>query len=146
MLPASFAACGMLLVGLFIALVGCGQLLSLEEAAPVTPNARNAVLCSCECDGIVEVAVPDENFLKAGADDVTQTPTQPTAVANLTVLTLGQDNHVGLRFLKLGVPPKAHIDAAYIQFSSMQVDASDRLTLKLIIAHDFNQRPRRLSR
>jgi hypothetical protein len=140
MLPASFAACGMLLVGLFIALVGCGQLLSLEEAAPVTPNARNAVLCSCECDGIVEVAVPDENFLKAGADDVTQTPTQPTAVANLTVLTLGQDNHVGLRFLKLGVPPKAHIDAAYIQFSSMQVDASDP-ALQISVVNSPNADP-----
>jgi hypothetical protein len=123
MLPASFAACGVLVLILFVALVGCGQFLSTGDS--ISPNAQNAVLCSCECDGIVEVAVPDENFLKAGADDVTQAPTQPTAVLNLTVLTLGQDNHVGLRFPKLGVPPKAHIDAAYIQFSSTQVDASD---------------------
>ena len=127
-LPASFAACGVLVLILFVALVGCGQFLSLDDT--ITPNVRNAVLCSCECDGIVEVAVPDENFIKAGADgssadDVTQTPAQPTAVSNVPVLTLGQDHHVGLRFLKLGVPPKAHIDAAYIQFSSMQVDASD---------------------
>jgi hypothetical protein len=119
LLPASFAACGMLLVALSLVLIGCAAVLNIEDVNYATPNNRNAVLCSCECDGL---AVPTPNTIIAGADDASQAPGKTTASLTLPALTLGQGNSIGLRFQHLGVPSKAPITSAFIQFTATQAD------------------------
>src|SRR5215510_11537602 len=116
-LLASFAGCGVLLAMLFLVLVGCALVagLNVDYSSPANPNA---VLCSCICDG----AVATENPVRAGNDDAAQAPGQKVALTAPT-LTLGQGNSVGFRFQKLGVPPKATITSAFIQFSAAQADS-----------------------
>src|SRR5205809_6842092 len=80
LLPASFAGCGMVLAMLLLVLNGCVAVLGVEDVSYATPNNRNAVLCSCECDGAVDGGVPTPNTIKVGADDATQAPGQPGAV------------------------------------------------------------------
>src|SRR5262245_633501 len=104
MLPASFAACGALVLALFVVLVGCGQILSIAPNEGVPAN-RNAILCSCECDGAVDNAVPSANTIKAKEDDVVQLAGQATANPFTDTLGLGFGSHVGLRFQKIGLPP-----------------------------------------
>src|SRR5262245_15944924 len=120
-LLASFAGCGVLLAMLFLVLVGCALVagLNVDYSSPANPNA---VLCSCVCDGAVAGAVPTENPVRAGNDDAAQAPGQKVALTAPT-LTLGQGNSVGFRFQKLGVPPKATITSAFIQFSAAQADS-----------------------
>src|SRR5262249_9538055 len=110
MLPASFAACAVLVLILYVALVGCGQQLFLGDPADtVNPNARNAILCSCECDGVVDNAVPSSNTIRAKEDDVVQLAGQATADPFTDTLGLGFGAHVGLRFEKIGLPPNADV-------------------------------------
>jgi hypothetical protein len=105
-LPASFAACGVLVVALFVALVAAGSSSPLTDDDPERSQCRSLLL---QCDGIVEVAVPDENFIKAGADDVTQASSDRD---QRPVLVLGQ-GLVGLRF-RSSACRRAHIDSAHI--------------------------------
>lgn len=126
LLPASFAGCAMMLAMLLVTLVGCADLLGLDEVTynKVTPNNHNAILCACECEGAVETPVPTANTIRAGADDVAQSSQQTTVSPTGQALTLGNGGNVGLRFLKLGVPPKADITSASIQFTAAQADDS----------------------
>jgi hypothetical protein len=109
MLPASFAACGVLLLALFVVLMGCGTLLIPGE---VEDPDKNAVLCECECDPPSDsIAVPWKNFIAAGPDDATQGKIDGNQLA------LGQST-VGLRFVGLGVPPLATIKSAKLHFTA----------------------------
>jgi hypothetical protein len=121
-LPASFAGCGVLLATLFLALIGCAKVLGIEEVTYATPNNLNAILCFCECEGAVDAGVPTANTIRAGADDASQAPDKTTASLTFQTLTLGQGNSIGLRFQHLGVPPKATITSAFIQFTATQAD------------------------
>jgi HYR domain-containing protein len=144
LLPASFAACGVLLLILYVGLVGCGQLLTIPP--DVTPNDHNAVLCSCECESPIDpTAVPAQNLIRAGSDDAVQALNQAVAVTNGTSLTLGQQNTVGLRFQSVGIPAHAHINSAYIQFTAAQ-STSDPTALQIHVvdspnADDFEPPP-----
>jgi hypothetical protein len=105
-----YAGCGTLAL-----LLGCSSFGSVPGEVP--DPQKNAVLCSCECDPPSgPVAIPFKNLIATGADDAAQAGSPP---ANLTAnqLGLGQ-NTIGLRFLKLGVPPGATITSARIQFTS----------------------------
>ena len=118
MLFASSAACGLLLLALLLILVGCAELLDLDDyhAGPISPNA---ILCSCECESPIDPnAEPSKNPITAGADDAMQGSTQATAALTGNALELGLGNSVGLRFPQLGIPPKATITSAFIQFTS----------------------------
>src|SRR5262249_32232910 len=109
-LPALSTACRFLVLTLFVALVGCGKFLGpVEEAAVQTPNDRNAILCSCECDGVVDNAVPSANTIRANEDDGVQAPGASTAELFGDTLILGLGNSIGLRFQKLGLPPNADV-------------------------------------
>jgi len=123
MLPASFAACGVLALALFVVLVGCGQILSLDAGDSVPAN-RNAILCSCDCDGPVDNAVPSANTIRAKEDDVVQLAGEGTANPFTATLGLGFGAHVGLRFQKLGLPPNADVTEAYIQFTAVFADGA----------------------
>ena len=80
-LPASFTASGGLLALLLVVLVGCSSFgTNVNPADKVEPPVRNAILCNCECDGIVVGAAPSANSIRVGADDATQTPAEATAV------------------------------------------------------------------
>src|SRR5262245_9783243 len=119
MMLASFAASGALLLMLLAVLVGCGQQLNLDDpGSTVSQNARNAILCSCECDGVVDNAVPSSNTIRAKEDDVVQLAGQATADPFTDTLGLGFGSHVGLRFEKIGLPPNADVTEAYIQFTA----------------------------
>ena len=123
LLLASFAGCGMLLAMLLLVLVSCGLVAGLD--VDYAPGAnRNAILCSCECEGAVDGGVPTANTIGDGADDATQVPGQAHAVLTTQTLLLGQGGFVGLRFQKIGVPPGATISSAFIQLSAAQPDAS----------------------
>src|SRR5262245_45160695 len=122
LLPASFAACGLMLALLFLVLVGCAAVLGVADVNYATPNDKNAVLCSCDCPGIAPPA-PSPNTVRTGADDVSQAPDKNAVSLTVQVLELG-DKLVGLRFQKLGVPPKAHIDAAVIQFTAAETSST----------------------
>jgi len=108
---------------LLLLLNSCAAVLNIKSVSYATPNDKNAVLCSCECDGAVDSGVPTANTIKVGSDDATQVLGQPGAVLTTPTLVLGQGGFVGLRFQKLGVPPKATITSASIQFSAAQPDA-----------------------
>ena len=140
LLSASFAGCGMVLAMLLLLLTGCAAVLGVEDVTYATPNNRNAVLCSCECDGAVDNGVPTPNTIKVGADDVTQVPGQVRAVLTTPALVLGQGGFVGLRFQKLGVPPGATITSAFIQFSAAQPD-SDTADLHIRVVNSPNADP-----
>src|SRR5262245_23018985 len=120
LLPVSFAACGAMLAMLLLALVSCGQIVGLDDQYIAPSNDRNAILCSCDCDGAVDGAVSSANTIRAGNDDVAQALGGPTVVLNNPALLLGQGGFVGLRFQRLGVPPKATINSAFIQFTTAQ--------------------------
>jgi len=122
-LAASFAGCAMLLAMLLLVVVGCAAVLGVEDVSYATPNHLNAILCSCECAGAVDNGIPTANTIRAADDDATQAPGQPKAVLTTPTLTLGEGNSVGLRFQKVGVPPKATITSAVIQFSATQADS-----------------------
>ena len=71
MLPASFAACGVLVLALFVVLMGCSSFGSFPDE--VANPDKNAVLCECECDPPSgPIAVPWKNFIAAGPDDATE--------------------------------------------------------------------------
>jgi hypothetical protein len=116
-LPISFAACGALLLVMLVVLVGCGGAPFESLPDPVTPNAQNAVLCTCDCQS-PDPTGPSSNVITAGPDDAAQAFVQSTAVLDSSVLELGQQGHVGLRFQKLGVPQGATITSAHIQFTA----------------------------
>ena len=133
MLPASFAACGVLLLALFVVLMGCasfgdGSPLPGEVANPV----KNAVLCDCECDPPSgPVAVPWKNFVFAGEDDATQGKIDGNQIP------LGQ-NTVGLRFRQLGVPRFSTITSAKITFTAAAPSASGTASLQIHIVDSAN--------
>ena len=131
-LPASFAGRGVVLAALFAVLTGCSPFSSLP--GEVANPDKNAVLCSCECDPASgPVAIPWKNFIAAGADDARQ------GKIDGNQLTLGQDT-VGLRFLKLGVPPLATITSAQIQFMPA-LSASGSTALQIHMVASPNAQP-----
>jgi hypothetical protein len=139
MLPASFAGSGALLLILFAVLVGCSSFGTSPEVKKdiVTPDARNAILCTCDCDGPVENAVASPNTIRAGADNAVQVINKTTPILNPLVLDLGFGNHVGLRFQNLGIPPKATINSAYIQFTAVKADGAPT-TLDIFVVDSPN--------
>jgi hypothetical protein len=141
LLPASFAACGALLVGLFLVLIGCSSFGS-AGVVTVTPNNVNAILCSCQCEGIVPTAAPMDHLIVGAADDVSQPPAAATAILDRPTLVLGQGFHVGLRFAKLGVPQGATITSAFVQFTSAQTDqAGSAADLTISVVNASNAAP-----
>jgi hypothetical protein len=130
LVPVSFAACGGLLRVLFVVLMGCGGR-NFESR-----NGQTVVLCSCGCES--PTAVPSPNSIVAGADDAVQAFAQPAAVLNGSVLELGQQGHVGLRFQTIGVPLGATITSAHIQFTAAAAStANDIADLKIrVMAKD----------
>jgi hypothetical protein len=116
MLAASFAGFGLFLLILFATLVGC-----TTDYAPFVSAPNNAILCHCDCTSPFDPnAVPSQNLIAAAPDDAVQASTQSVAVLDGPALLLGQNNHVGLRFQKVGVPAHATITAAHIQFTAAQ--------------------------
>jgi len=125
MLPASFAACGMLLAVLFLVLVGCGAFSANPGTIDNPP--KNAVLCECTCDpGGGLVAVPPK-FISAGRDDAVNGNSRGHRY------TLRQQP-LGLRFQQLNVPNLATITAAHIQFTAAQT-TSGTATLQIKIVN-----------
>jgi len=117
---ASFGGCGALLIALFVVLLGCGHLLPTPDISTVPPdppnpntgkpaNDRNAILCHCDCDGIVApISAPTP--IAFAADDASQAIGKSIDTSS-NPLVLGQGNTVGLRF-PLGVPQGATIKSA----------------------------------
>lgn len=114
MLPASFAAGGVLVLALFVVLMGCASFGSAP--GEVANPDKNAIVCACECDPPTgPIAIPWKNFIAAEADDAAQGNNPPANLDGIQ-LTLGSST-VGLRFQKLMVPPLATITSAKIQFT-----------------------------
>jgi hypothetical protein len=114
MLPASFAACGLLLVLLLLGLEGCFLMVDLDDYIIAKSFVNNAVLCSCDCDSPIDpTAAPSRNPIKVGSDDAVQGSTQTAPVLTGMALDLGLNNHVGLRFQDVGIPQGAQITAAH---------------------------------
>jgi hypothetical protein len=130
--PLSFAACGGLLLALLVSLVGCG---GADFESETGQNA--VVLCSCECESPTTVLSP--NVIVAGSDDAAQALPQPAAVLDGSVLELGQQGHVGLRFQAIGVPLGATITSAHIQFTAAAIStANDIADLKIRVVDPSN--------
>ena len=120
MLPASFAACGLLLFVLLVSLVGCGG----EPFRPGGQGDRTGpqpIRCSCWCEYSHDPAAPSQILIAAGEDDAVQGSMQATAVLTANQLELGLNNSVGLRFQLVGIPKGALITSAVIQFTAVQV-------------------------
>ena len=83
LLPASFAGCGMLLATLLLLLNGCAAVLGIEDVSYATPNERNAILCECTCDGLVDPTASTPHTITLGDDDVSQAAGRQTVALTL---------------------------------------------------------------
>lgn len=103
------------LVVLILFQIGCGSFGGVPGEVP--DPQKNAVLCACTCDPPTgPVAIPYENLIAKGEDDAAQAGNPPANLGGNQLL-LGQ-NVIGLRFRNLGVPPRATITSAQIQFTA----------------------------
>lgn len=133
MLPASFAACGVMLLILFVVLIGCASFGAGPDQVDNPP--KNAVLCECTCDPPTgPLALPSKNFIAAGGDDGVE------GKLDGNQYTLGGPDTVGLRFQRLGVPPLATVTSANIQFTAAQ-NNSGTATLQINVVNSPNAAP-----
>jgi len=140
-LVASFAACGVLLLGLFVILMGCTPFTSSPDfqSKKAEPHDLNAILCECSCDGFFDPVPPSEVTIGRSEDDGTQVSPQAGMTLNRPLLALGENNNVGLRF-RLGVPQGSQITSASIQFSAEQNDEGDfDFTIHVVDSRDAPQ-------
>ena len=136
LLATSFAACGVLLLILLAALIGCTSF-GPAEVEPmggkvVDKNDPNTIECDCTCDSAPS---SDETFItvtevkpggtEISSDDASRDKNQLATVLESTQLDLGTTgngtpNVVGLRFDHVGIPADSNIIAAFIQFTAFQ--------------------------
>ena len=135
LLPLSFAGCGGLLAILFVVLMGCAPF-ETSMPDPVAQNAQNAVDCECSCTAEFDpLAVPPRNPIADGNDDGTQGENAGTVALTQSVLELGNDGLVGVRFDNIGVPQGATITEAHIQFMAGSNSALDTANLLIRVVN-----------